>query len=104
MYLYYAQIFYQQDGATVMKPRFVEPEPDGSVYYGYLGNNYEYVWSLPFGETGGSLVMDAASNRDIVITRILFRSFHGILNDSGNAAGGDIGFDGNGGLNDGGGL
>lgn len=103
-YLYYGQIFYQQDGATVMKPRYVEPEPDGSIYYGYLGNNYEYIWSLPFGHTGGALVIDAPSNRDVVITRLLFRGFHGILNDSGNAGGGDIGFGGDGGLNDGGGL
>jgi len=104
VYLFYGQVFYQQDGATVMKPRFVEPEPDGSIYYGYLGNNYEYVWNLPFGETGGALVIDAPSNRDVVITRILFRGFHGILNDSGNAGGGDIDFGGNGGINDGGGL
>ena len=104
LYLYYAQIFYRQEEDTVMKPRYVEPLPDGSIYYGYLGNNREYVWSLPFGETGGALTIDAASNRDIVITRILFRAFHGILNDSGNAGGGDIGFSGNGGINDGGGL
>ncbi|MBQ9462550.1 MAG: hypothetical protein IJU68_02705 [Bacteroidales bacterium] len=102
VYLYYAQVFYYVYGTTPQRPRSVSPEPDGSIYYGYLGNNYEYMWNLPWSETGGKLVMDAPSNRDIVITRIVLRGFHGIRNDSGNAGGGDIGLGG--GLNDGGNL
>lgn len=100
-YLYYAHIFYYVDGTTPLKPRdaTVDSSPDGSVYYGYPGNNYEYCWSLPWGTTSGRLVMDAPYNQDIVITRIVLRGFHGTLED----AGGDIGF-GNGGLKDGGGL
>ena len=104
VYFYYAQIFYYVDGTTTLKPNLydVEPEPDGSMYYAYLGNNYEYCWNLPFGETDGKLVMKAPSNRDIVITRIVLRGFHGILNDSGHNGGGDMSLGG--GLNNGGNL
>lgn len=100
-YLYYAHIFYYVDGGTPLKPRdaTVDAYPDGSLYYGYPGNNYEYCWSIPWGTDSGRLSMDAPYNQDIVITRIVLRGFHGTLED----AGGDIGF-GNGGLNDGGGL
>ena len=104
-YLYYAHIFYYVDGETPLKPRdaTVESYPDGS-YGVYPGNNYEYCWSIPWENktTSARLVMDAPYNQDIVITRIVFRGFHGTLND----AGGDIGFGSgnNGGLNDGGGL
>lgn len=104
VYFYYAQIFYHVDGTTAMKPNSydVDPDPDGSIYSPYLGNNYEYYWNLPYGETAGKLVMKAPSNRDIVITRIVLRGFHGVLNDSGHAGGGDVGFDGD--LNNGGNL
>ena len=102
LYLYYAQIFYYVSGTTALRPRSVDPSPDGSIYYGYLGNNNEYMWNLPWGETGGSLLMNAPSNQDIVITRIILRGFHGLRNDSGDAGGGDIGLGD--GLKDGGGL
>lgn len=104
VYFYYVQIFYHVDGTTAMKPNSydVDPDPDGSIYSPYLGNNYEYYWNLPYGETAGKLVMKAPSNRDIVITRIVLRGFHGVLNDSGHAGGGDVGFDGD--LNNGGNL
>ena len=104
VFFYYAQIFYHVDGAVALKPNLydVEPDPDGSIYSAYLGNNYEYYWNLPYGETAGKLVMKAPSNRDIVITRIVLRGFHGVLNDSGTAGGGDVGFGGD--LNNGGNL
>ena len=102
-YLFYNQLFYfvGNDG-SVLKPRSVDPHPDGSIYYGYQGNNREYIWSLPYGETGGRLVIDAASGRDIVINRLLAKGFHGILNTTGDTGGGDV--DLGGGLNDGGSL
>ena len=104
VYFYYAQIFYHVDGSTALKPNSydVEPDPDGSLYSAYLGNNYEYYWTLPYGETAGKLVMKAPSDRDIVITRIVLRGFHGVRNDSGTAGGGDIGLGDN--LNNGGNL
>ena len=36
--------------------------------------------------------MNAYSDRDIVITRIIVRGFHGVVYDSDNKEGGDIGF------------
>ena len=102
VFLFYAQIYYILDGSTPLKPRTVEPDPDGSIYYGYLGNNYEYMWNLPYGESAGKLVIEAPSTQDIVINRFIMRGFHGVLNGSGDAGGGDYGFDG--GLNDGGAL
>ena len=102
-YIYYAQVFYHLDGDTPLKPRSAEPFPDGSVYYGYQGNNNVYCWNLPWGQTGGRLVLNAPYNQDVVITRVIVRGFHGVRNESGNTGGGDIGF-GGGGLNDGGGL
>ena len=102
VFLFYAQIYYILNGSTPLKPRTVEPDPDGSIYYGYLGNNYEYMWNLPYGETNGKLVIQAPSTQDIVINRFIMRGFHGVLNSSGDAGGGDYGFDG--GLNDGGAL
>ena len=101
-YLFYNQLFYYVDNGSVLKPRSVEPHPDGSVYYGYQGNNREYIWSLPYGETGGKLVMDAPAGKDIVINRFIVKGFHGILYTSGSTGGGDIDL-GNG-LNDGGSL
>ena len=104
VYLYYAEIHYLLSDSTPQKPydSNVEPSPDGSLYSAYLGNNYVYMWTIPWGETSGSLVMDAPSNQHIVITRIILRGFHGILVDSTDTGGGDIGFGGD--LNDGGGL
>ena len=98
IYLFYGQVFYYVSDGTVRKPQSVEPEPEGSIYYGYLGNNYEYMWNLPFGETGGKLVMDAPAGADIVITRVILKGFHGYFNDGG----GDVNFDNN--LNNGGSL
>ncbi len=95
-YLCYVEVFYYVSDVSPLRPRTVEPEPDGSIYYGYLGNNYEYAWNLPYGETGGKLVMDAPSGADIVITRVLLKGFRGHLSN----AGGDVGFDD--GLNNGG--
>ena len=92
IFLYYDQLFYYEDGGTVLKPRAIEPYPDGSIYYGYQGNNREYIWSLPYGVTGGKLVLDAPAGRDIVLNRLIMRGFHGILNSSGDAGGGDIEF------------
>lgn len=102
IYLFYGQFFYYVDNGIPLKPRSVDPYPDGSIYYGYQGNNLEYIWSIPYGETGGRLVMDASSGRDIVIKRLIVRGFHGILNSTGDTAGGDI--DLGDGLNDGGSL
>ena len=101
-FLFYNQLFYYVDNGTVSKPRYVEPHPDGSIYYGYPGNNLEYVWSLPFGEAGGKLKIDASSDRDIVINRLISKGFHGILNTTGDTGGGD--FDLGDGLGDGGSL
>jgi hypothetical protein len=91
IFLFYNQLFYHVDNGTTMKPRSVDPYPDGSIYYGYQGNNKEFIWSLPLGESGGKLVIDALSGRDIVINRIISRGFHGILNTTGDTGGGDIG-------------
>lgn len=104
VFFYYAEIHYLLSDSTPQKPydSNVEPNPDGSLYSAYLGNNYVYMWNIPWGETNGSLVMDAPANQDIVITRIILRGFHGILVDSTDTGGGDIGFGGD--LNDGGGL
>ncbi len=41
--------------------------------------------------SGGKLVLDAPAGRDIVLNRLIMRGFHGILNSSGDAGGGDIG-------------
>lgn len=92
IFLYYDQLFYYEDGGTVLKPRAIEPYPDGSIYYGYQGNNREYIWNLPYGVTGGKLVLDAPAGRDIVLNRLIMRGFHGILNSSGDTGGGDIEF------------
>ena len=59
------------------------------------------MWSIPWGETAGSLELTAPAGRDIVITRMILRGFHGILLDTSDT-GGDIGLGDN--LNDGGGL
>ena len=91
IFLFYGQLFYYEDNGTVLKPRAAEPYPDGSIYYGYQGNNKEYIWNLPQKETGGKLVLDAPSGSDIVLSRLLVRGFHGMLNSSGNAGGGDVG-------------
>ena len=101
-FLFYNQLFYYVDNGTVLKPRSVEPHPDGSIYYGYQGNNKEYIWSLPYGETGGKLVLDASSGRDIVINRLLAKGFHGVLMGTSDTGGGDV--DLGEGLGDGGSL
>ena len=101
-FLFYNQLFYYVDNGTVLKPRAVEPHPDGSIYYGYQGNNLEYIWGLPYGETGGKLVLDAPAGRDIVINRLIVKGYHGILMDTCDTGGGDVNLDG--GLNDGGSL
>ena len=91
VFLFYNQLFYASDSNVPLKPRSADPHPDGSIYYGYQGNNQEYVWHLPYGETGGRLVIDAASGRDIVINRFIAKGFHGVLNSTGDTGGGDIG-------------
>lgn len=91
IFLFYGQLFYYEDNGTVLTPRAVEPYPDGSIYYGYQGNNKEYIWNLPQKQTGGKLVLDAPSGSDIVLTRLLVRGFHGVLNSSGSTGGGDVG-------------
>lgn len=101
VFLYYVQItYYKAD--ELMRPRSAEPEQDECNYFAYSGNYYDYIWTLPYGQTSGSLVMDAFSDKDILISRIILRGFHGVLYDSANEGGGDIGFDDN--LNDGGSL
>lgn len=102
IFLFYNQLFYYTDSGTPLKPRSVDPHPDGSIYYGYQGNNYEYIWSLPYGDTGGKLVIDAPAGQDVVLTRLIMRGFHGILNSTSDTGGGDV--DLGGGLNDGGSL
>ena len=92
--LFYNQLFYYVDNGTVLKPHTVDPHPDGSIYYGYQGNNHEYIWSAPVGEPGGKLVIDAPAGRDVVITRLISKGFHGVLNSTGSIGGGDVGFDG----------
>ena len=91
IFLFYNQLFYYVDNGTVLKPRTLEPYPDGSLYYGYQGNNHEYMWTLPYGEPGGRMVLDAPSGRDVVINRLIVRGFHGILNSTGDTGGGDVG-------------
>ena len=100
--LYYAQIHYQVSDGTPLKPydTRVEPNPDGSLYTPYPGNNYVYMWTLPWGVTAGTLVIDAPANRDVIINKMILRGFHGILLDSPGSSGGDIGFGDN--LNNGG--
>lgn len=90
---YYVQITYYQDGETLLRPRSAEPQQDDSNYFVYPGNYSDYVWNLSNWQTVGSLVMNAYSDRDIVITRIIVRGFHGVVYDSDNKEGGDIGFD-----------
>ena len=102
VFLFYNQLFYYVDSGTVLKPRSVDPKPDGSIYYGYQGNNQEYMWNLPIGETGGRLVIDAPSGKDVVINRLLAKGFHGILKDTADTGGGDL--DLGEGLGDGGSL
>ncbi|MBQ2091330.1 MAG: hypothetical protein II466_07000, partial [Bacteroidales bacterium] len=85
------QLFYYVDNGIVFKPRVANPYPDGSIYYGYQGNNYEYIWSLPYGVTGGKLELDTSSGKDIVLNRFIMRGYHGILNTTGDTGGGDIG-------------
>jgi len=100
--LYYAQIHYQVSDGTPLKPydTRVEPNPDGSLYTPYPGNNYVYMWTLPWGVTAGTLVIDAPANRDVIINKMILRGFHGILLDSPGSSGGDIGLGDN--LNNGG--
>lgn len=100
--LYYAQIHYLVSDGTPLKPydTRVEPNPDGSLYTPYPGNNYVYMWTLPWGVTAGTLVIDAPANRDVIINKMILRGFHGILLDSPGSSGGDIGFGDN--LNNGG--
>lgn len=102
IFLFYNQLFYYVDNGTPLKPRSADPSPDGSIYYGYQGNNLEYVWSLPYGETSGKLVMDAPAEKDIVINRLIVRGFHGVLMGTSDTGGGDI--DLGEGLGDGGSL
>ena len=102
IFLFYNQLFYYVDNGTPLKPRSADPSPDGSTYYGYQGNNLEYIWSLPYGETGGKLVMDAPAEKDIVINRLIVRGFHGVLMGTSDTGGGDI--DLGEGLGDGGSL
>ena len=103
VFLYYIQFHYLIVDGTPQKPydSSVEPHPDGSSYSAYPGNEYVYMWSIPWGETAGSLELTAPAGRDIVITRMILRGFHGILLDTSDT-GGDIGLGDN--LNDGGGL
>lgn len=59
------------------KPSLAEPVgPDGSVYYQFLGNNAEYIWSFPRGHKSGTLELRAPSNRDIVIESIIIKAFY----------------------------
>ena len=102
IFLYYGQLYYLEEEGTVKKPRSAEPYPDGSIYYGYQGNNKEYIWSLPQKETGGKLVFDTPAGMDVVLSRVLFRGFHGTLTDTPDTGGGD--FDLGGKLEDGGSL
>lgn len=100
---YYAQIQYLVTASIPQKPydSRVEPYPDGSLYSAYPKNDYVYMWTIPWGETEGSLVIDAPSNQNVIINKMILRGFHGVLLDSSDT-GGDIGFGDN--LNDGGGL
>ena len=104
VFFYYAHIYYLSSDGTAMKPydANVEPHPDGSSYSAYLAKNNEYMWKIPWGETAGYIDMKAPANQDIIITRIILRGFHGILIDSTDTGGGDIGLGDN--LNDGGSL
>lgn len=90
IFLFYGQLFYADVSGTVYKPRTVDPYPDGSIYYGYQGNNREFIWNLPEKETEGRLIVDAPSGQDIVLNRFIVRGFHGILNGTGDNGGGDI--------------
>ncbi len=104
IFLYYAQIQYlANDSTTPQKPydTRVEPHPDGSLYSAYPGNDYVYMWTIPWGQTSATLEMDAPANRDIVISKMILRGFHGVFLDSVDT-GGDIGLGDD--LNDGGGL
>ena len=98
---YFVQFTYYTDDETLYRPRSADPQQDDSNYFVYPGNYSDYVWNLSNWQTGGNLVMNAYSDRDIVITRIIVRGFHGVVYDSeNNTGGGDIGFDeglGNGG-------
>lgn len=89
---YFVHITYYKDEDTLLRPRSAEPQQDNSNYYVYPGNYSNYVWDLSNRQTGGSLVMNAYSDKDIVITRIIVRGFHGVVYDSDNKEGGDIGF------------
>ena len=90
---YYAQIQYLVIDGTPQKPydSRVEPNPDGSLYSAYPGNNYVYMWTIPWGETSGSLVIDTPANQDVIINKMILRGFNGILLDSPGSSGGDIG-------------
>lgn len=92
VYLYYAQItYYTPSGGAPLKPRSVEPDGEGN-YYGYSGNNAEFIWNLPLDGTSGKLYMNAFSDKDIVITRVILRGIHGVLIDEGDTGGGDVDF------------
>ena len=103
IFVYYAQIQYLIVDNIPQKPfdSRVEPNPDGSLYFAYPGNDNVYMWTIPWGQTAGSLEMYAPANQDIVITKMIIRGFHGVFLDSVDT-GGDIGLGDD--LKDGGGL
>lgn len=78
--LFYIEIDYQPKNGVPQKPRFAEPlAPDESVYYNYLGSASEYIWSLPRDSKTGTIQMRAPASSDIVISRIVLKSFRGDL-------------------------
>lgn len=83
-YLYYVGIMFADDGTNVYVPIDAEPVDTESQYFNYPGNDYEYGWSFPYGETSGTLWLRAPANRDIIISRIFVKSFRGsLLNENG---------------------
>lgn len=94
IFLYYVQITYYYDNAeaTLMKPRTAEPEQDESNYYGYPGNYNDFIWDMYSKQASGSLLMNAYSDKDIVVTRIILRGFHGKVYGDGSTGNGDMGF------------
>ena len=80
--LYYVHINYLANGANPSIPAQVDVmSPDGSSYYAYMGNNYEYCFVLPQGQQSGQLRLRAPYSKPIIITSIVLRSFAGTLSE-----------------------
>ena len=86
--LFYVELDYASDANNLPKKPALAlpllPEEFGNHYSNYLGDRFEYIWSLPRGVkmlNTAKLKMIAPTNQDIVIKKIRIKAFRGNFTD-----------------------